>query len=149
MEASGLLSWGGASALAAVAVARWRPQAGLGRIRDRVRRHPIDIELVQLSLVTEEVAMDGARTGDRSMAMSTQMPPAPHTAPPTASGRNGATPPTGLPPEQLYTWLEWVQDDLRRIEARLEYLEAARAQLREQERLLGELLHSSGPLARH
>jgi hypothetical protein len=75
------------------------------------------------------------------MSMSTQMP----------TTQNGArantnTPPTGLPAEQLYTWLEWVQDDLRRIEARLEYLEAARGQLREQERLLGELLHSSGPL---
>jgi hypothetical protein len=149
VEASGLLSWGGASALAAVAVARWRPHAGRGRIRDRVRRHPIDIDLVRLSLVTEEVAMDGSTTGDRSMAMSTQMPPAAPAAPAAPAGRNGTQPPTGLPPEQLYTWLEWVQDDLRRIEARLEYLEAARTQLREQERLLGELLHSSGPLARH
>ena len=72
------------------------------------------------------------------MAMSTQMP--------TGARSNGGTPPSCLPPEQLHTWLEWVQDDLRRIEARLEYLEAARSQLREQERLLGELLHSSGPL---
>jgi hypothetical protein len=39
-----------------------------------------------------------------------------------------------------------VQDDLRRLEARLEYLEAARSQLREQERLLSELLHASGPV---
>jgi hypothetical protein len=53
-----------------------------------------------------------------------------------------------LPPEQLYTWLEWVQDDLRRIESRLEYLEAARSQLREQERLLSELLRAAGPLTR-
>ena len=78
------------------------------------------------------------------MSMSTQMPPAQNGA-----RANTATPPTGLPAEQLYTWLEWVQDDLRRIEARLEYLEAARGQLREQERLLGELLHSSGPLGTH
>jgi hypothetical protein len=75
------------------------------------------------------------------MSMSTQMPAAQNGA-----RANTSTPPTGLPAEQLYTWLEWVQDDLRRIEARLEYLEAARGQLREQERLLGELLHSSGPL---
>ena len=54
---------------------------------------------------------------------------------------------SGLPPEQLYTWLEWVQDDLRRVETRIEYLEAARSQLREQERLLGELLSSSGSFA--
>ena len=58
--------------------------------------------------------------------------------------------PSGLPQEQLQTWLEWVQDDLRRVEARCDYLEAARTQLREQERLLTELIHSSGPLtARH
>ena len=85
--------------------------------------------------------MDGDVKGDPERSMSTQMPAA------MPAARNGAaTPPTGLPPEQLHTWLEWVQDDLRRIESRLEYLEAARSQLREQERLLGELLHSSGPL---
>ncbi len=52
---------------------------------------------------------------------------------PDAGARNGAAgttpPPTGLPAEQLYTWLEWVQDDLRRLEARLEYLESRAAQL--------------------
>jgi hypothetical protein len=105
-----------------------------------VRREPIDIDLVRASL-DEEVAMDGALEGDPEMSMTTQMPAARPAAP------NGlGAPPTGLPPEQLHTWLEWVQDDLRRIESRLEYLEAARSQLREQERLLGELLHSSGPL---
>ena len=86
--------------------------------------------------------MDGDMRGEPPMAMTTQAPSMP-------TSRNGAnTPPTGLPQEQLHTWLEWVQDDLRRVEARLEYLEAARSQLKEQERLLGELLHSSGPLTR-
>ena len=55
------------------------------------------------------------------MAMTTQRPRG--TASETAAT---AAPPTGLPAEQLYTWLEWVQDDLRRLEARLEYLESAR-----------------------
>ncbi len=87
--------------------------------------------------------MDGSEGSDRAMAMSTQIPM------PTSTGRNGnGATPTGLPPEQLYTWLEWVQDDLRRIESRLEYLEAARDQLREQERLLSELLRAAGPLTR-
>jgi hypothetical protein len=40
-----------------------------------------------------------------------------------------------------------VQDDLRRVETRLEFLEAARQKLREQERLLGELLAASSPIA--
>jgi hypothetical protein len=138
VEPAGLLNWGGASTVAAVAVARWRPTAGTGR----VRRKPIDLDLVHESRDLDEMATDGERTGDDPMSMTAD----------TMNGRGtpgaGATPPTGLPPEQLYTWLEWVQDDLRRIEARLEYLEAARAQLADQERLLNELLHSSGPLAR-
>ena len=88
--------------------------------------------------------MDGGNRGERPMALTTQMPQMP-----TAAGKNGAaTPPTGLPAEQLYTWLEWVQDDLRRVESRIEYLEAARSQLAEQERLLSELLRTSGPLTR-
>ena len=73
------------------------------------------------------------------MAMTTQLPRGTANEPAAT-----AAPPTGLPSEQLYTWLEWVQDDLRRLEARLDYLEAARSQLREQERLLTELLHASG-----
>ena len=85
--------------------------------------------------------MDGGNRGERPMALTTQMP--------TGVTKNGAaTPPTGLPAEQLYTWLEWVQDDLRRVETRIEYLEAARSQLAEQERLLSELLRTSGPLTR-
>ncbi len=65
----------------------------------------------------------------------------------TTTQTSAGAPPTGLPPEQLYTWLEWVQDDLRRIESRLDFLEAARTKLREQERLLGELLAASSPIA--
>ncbi len=56
------------------------------------------------------------------MAMTTQLPRGTANEPAAT-----AAPPTGLPSEQLYTWLEWVQDDLRRLEARLDYLESARA----------------------
>jgi len=93
--------------------------------------------------------MDGGERGDPSMA---QMPMVTSMPTPVAgngngmAGPNGASP-TGLPSEQLYTWLEWVQDDLRRVETRLEFLEAARQKLREQERLLGELLAASSPVA--
>ena len=62
--------------------------------------------------------MDGGNRGERPMALTTQMP--------TGATKNGAaTPPTGLPAEQLYTWLEWVQDDLRRNAIRLEVSGAA------------------------
>jgi len=77
------------------------------------------------------------------MAMTTQLPRGTASEPAAT-----AAPPTGLPAEQLYTWLEWVQDDLRRLEARLEYLQTARSQLREQERLLGELLNASSAFHR-
>jgi len=87
--------------------------------------------------------VDGGRRGEEPMAMTTQLPRGTASEPAAT-----AAPPTGLPAEQLYTWLEWVQDDLRRLEARLDYLESARTQLREQERLLSELLQASGPLSR-
>jgi hypothetical protein len=106
------------------------------------------LDLVELAL-REEDAMDGDEMGDASMTqmpMMTSMP-----TPPMGNGSAGPNPngasPTGLPSEQLYTWLEWVQDDLRRVETRLEFLEAARQKLREQERLLGELLAASSPIA--
>jgi hypothetical protein len=146
MEATGVLNWGGATAVATVAVVRFRPTRVRGR--SRVKRERIDVDLVQADLVHEHALheeADGDREvrRERPMPMTTQLPTS------TAGGPAAtAAPPTGLPAEQLYTWLEWVQDDLRRLEARLEYLESARAQLREQERLLSELLHTSGPLAR-
>ena len=87
--------------------------------------------------------MDRELRGEQPMAMTTQLPRGTANEPAAT-----AAPPTGLPSEQLYTWLEWVQDDLRRIDARMQRLESARSQLREQERLLGELLHSAAPLTR-
>ena len=87
--------------------------------------------------------MDRGTRGEQPMAMTTQLSRGTANDPAAT-----AAPPTGLPAEQLYTWLEWVQDDLRRLEARLEYLESARSQLREQERLLTELLHASSSLNR-
>ncbi len=113
-------------------------------------REPID--LTEVRLLCEEVAMDGGTRGDRPMAMTNEMPASVHIdrAPGGApgGGPSASAAPTGLPTEQLYTWLEWVQDDLRRVETRIEYLEAARSQLREQERLLSELLRTAGPVSR-
>ena len=88
--------------------------------------------------------MDGAERGEIPMAASMQAP----SMSGQTNGSGSGVPPSGLPTEQLYTWLEWVQDDLQRLEARLEYLDAARTQLREQERLLSELLDASRPIRR-
>jgi hypothetical protein len=110
---------------------------------DLARDIPVQVDLVHEHALHEEADVDREVRRERPMATTTQLPTS------TASGPAAtAAPPTGLPAEQLYTWLEWVQDDLRRLEARLDYLESARSQLREQERLLSELLHASGPLAR-
>jgi uncharacterized membrane protein len=49
----------------------------------------------------------------------------------------------GLPPEQVHEWLEHVQDDLRRVRARLEFLRAEQARLENQQHLLAELLAAS------
>ena len=108
-------------------------------------REAIDLDLVYDQLLQEqEAAVDGRESSEEVTAA-------------TSRRRRGTAaevtarvppPPTGLPAEQLHTWLEWVQDDLQRLEARLEYLEAARTQLREQERLLSELLETSRPLSR-
>jgi len=106
-------------------------------------REPIDLDLVKESLLREEAAVDSGMRRDDPMAMTTQLPRGTANDPAAT-----AAPPTGLPAEQLYTWLEWVQDDLRRLEARLDYLESARSQLREQERLLSELLRASGVTSR-
>ena len=49
----------------------------------------------------------------------------------------------GIDTEQVSMWLERVQDDLRRVRARVEFLEAERSRLDVQQRLVSELLASS------
>jgi hypothetical protein len=66
------------------------------------------------------------------------------TATTTTTGRSDAT--CGLPPDQVQAWLAQVQDDVRRVRARLEYLRAEESRLEAQQLLLNELLTSSaGP----
>ena len=52
----------------------------------------------------------------------------------------------GLPPEQVRAWLQQVQEDLRRIHARLQQLEAEQTRLQEQHHIVAELLTSSTPV---
>jgi len=51
--------------------------------------------------------------------------------------------PCGLPSDQVHLWLEHVQDDLRRVRARLEFLRAEQERLEHQQHLLAELLAAS------
>ena len=70
---------------------------------------------------------------------TTRMPtqtPAP--APPRADAQT-----CGLPSDQVHEWLEHVQDDLRRVRARLEFLRDEQERLENQQHLLAELLAAS------
>lgn len=60
-----------------------------------------------------------------------------------ASPERAAVPSCGLPPDQIHEWLERVQEDLRGVGARLEYLRAEQLRLENQQHLLGELLAAS------
>ena len=59
---------------------------------------------------------------------------------PAAAGR------VGLPPDQVRAWLEHVQEDLRRIHARVRQLEAEQTRLQAQHHIVAELLTSSTPV---
>jgi hypothetical protein len=52
----------------------------------------------------------------------------------------------GLPAEQLQAWLDQVQDDLRKVEARVEYLQSEQTRLQSQYQLVAELLAASTPV---
>ena len=67
------------------------------------------------------------------------------TTTPAVESRHDAAP-VGLPPEQVHAWLEHVQEDLRRVRARLEYLRAEQSRLESQQHLLAELLAASSEL---
>ncbi len=53
----------------------------------------------------------------------------------------------GLPPEQVQSWLESINQQILRVQTRLDYLHTELARLQEQEGLLMELMASaSAPL---
>ena len=52
----------------------------------------------------------------------------------------------GLPLDQVHAWLGQVEEDLRMIQARVEYLLAEQARLQSQHQLVAELINSSKPV---
>jgi hypothetical protein len=52
----------------------------------------------------------------------------------------------GLPLDQVRAWFEQVKDDLRKVQARVEYLEFEQTKLQEQHRLVAELVTSTQPV---
>ena len=65
------------------------------------------------------------------------------TATSTMHARSDSAAP-GLPPDQVQAWLARVEDDVRHVRARLEYLRAEESRLVAQQELLAELLASTG-----
>ena len=72
------------------------------------------------------------------MTTTTTRMPTETPAPPRADAQA-----CGLPSDQVHEWLEHVQDDLRRVRARLEFLRAEQERLENQQHLLAELLAAS------
>ena len=139
----------------------------------RVRRDPIDIQLVEAERAEAELAEAGhspdadeilaaleaevGRAASRRAAVAeptvvpapaapavpapTVVPPAPVMPTPRMSASG-----TGIAPDQVREWMSQVQDDLRKVRARTEYLRVEQARLEEQQRLMAQLITSSTPL---
>ena len=131
---------------AAVGLARMRPR------RSRVRREPIDVEQLAAELAEpkrrseeEIIAALEAEVLRVNRARAAAGPaPAPVVAPaeiPAAPAQSGA----GLPLEQVRAWLEQVKDDLRKVQARVEYLQFEQTRLQDQHHLVAELISSANP----
>jgi hypothetical protein len=136
----------------------------------RVRRDPIDISLVAAeaaeaaetdpSLDAGEVLAALEAEVGRVASLRATVPVAPEpvvvTAPnagstPVPPRAPAAIPHVGMPgagisPDQVRAWMQQVQDDLRKVRARVEYLRVEQARLDEQQRLMAQLLTSSTPL---
>jgi len=64
-----------------------------------------------------------------------------------ASSANGSSAnDAGLPLEQVRAWLEQVKDDLRRVQARVEFLQTEQSRLQGQHHIVAELFSSTTPV---
>jgi hypothetical protein len=68
--------------------------------------------------------------------------PAPRAATPPAEAPTG-TAVCGVAPDQVRAWMDAVQDDLRQVRARVQFLRAEQSRLEDQQRLVAELITSS------
>jgi hypothetical protein len=161
-----LLVEGGALGAVALAFARRRPRRG------RVRREPIDVERlaaefaepprrteleIVAALEAEVRRMNGigATTEARGPApIAPAVPdvvsvartdPALRVIDIAARDRPSpvGAPSAGLPLDQVRAWLEQVKDDLRKVQARVEYLQFEQSRLQGQQHLVAELISAT------
>jgi hypothetical protein len=160
---------GGAVSAAAVGLARRRTR------RTRVRREPIDVgqlaadfaeptkrtELELIAALEAEV-----ERVNRARATTSPEPTEPAPVPVVdvvdtplnesmpqvidlASRKKSRAPEpvtAGLPLEQVRAWLEQVKDDLRKVQARVEYLQFEQTRLQSQHHLVAELMSSTSAI---
>ena len=142
---------------------------GMRRRAPRVRRDAIEVQLVEaeaaesrgdlgagdvLAALEAEVDRVATAAAPKQIEPETEPDAEPETvvemtAVPSAVGISAmpdvAARPAGcgIDPDQVGGWLGRVEDDLRKVRARVEFLEAERARLEVQQRLVSELLASS------
>jgi hypothetical protein len=154
---------GGAVSAAAVGLARRRTR------RTRVRREPIDVgqlaadfaeptKRTDLELIAALEAEVERVNLARATATAEPTPIPVVAAAPVESvpqvidlaSRKKARAPepvtAGLPLEQVRAWLEQVKDDLRKVQARVEYLQFEQTRLQSQHHLVAELMSSTGAI---
>ena len=127
----------------------------------RVRRDPIDISLVAAEAAEADptstrdadeilVALEAQVTRVASSGSAPAPEPVafavPEPAPSIAAQPRAGVPGSGISTDQVRAWMAQVQEDLRKVRARVEYLRVEQARLEEQQRLMAQLLTSSTPL---
>ena len=161
-----LMVEGGALGAAALGFARLRPR------RARVRREPIDVERLaaefaepprrtELEIVAALEAEVRRMNGTRATTEATGPAPAAPAVPAVVSAARSdpalrvidiaagdrpspvEVPSAGLPLDQVRAWLEQVKDDLRKVQARVEYLQFEQTRLQGQRHLVAELISAT------
>ena len=150
---------GSAVSAAAVGFARLRPR------RTRVRREPIDVELIAAEFaetrkrpeheIIAALEAEVQRVNEaRAAAAAPAVDPAParehvalaiEAAPSRRRPAPAVVDPSGigLPLDQVRAWLEQVKDDLRKVQARVEFLQFEQTRLQGQHHLVAELISST------
>jgi hypothetical protein len=146
---------GGAVGAAAVGFARKRPR------RQRVRREPIDLEQIAAEFADASAPAEPTRPNEREIMLALEAEVERlHAARALAAATVEVEPEVedeetpmlspasdvGLPLDQVRAWLDQVQDDLAKVDARVEYLQHEQTRLQEQHRLVAELISSSNPV---
>ena len=88
----------------------------------------------------------GADQSQIDLTTPAQQSRVPGTAANASSANGNSATDAGLPLEQVRAWLEQVKDDLRRVQARVEFLQTEQSRLQGQHHIVAELFSSTTPV---